>query len=87
MGIRKWDGQECQKLSNDQYKELSEYMENFIGFYEPIKPQRIKTHDLFSNDLFNLPQSSFTETIILHERERKIRNDISERQLDHYINN
>jgi len=33
--LRTWNGDECKKLSNDQYKELSAYMEDAIGFYEP----------------------------------------------------
>ena len=58
-------------------------MENLIGFYEPIKIGRIKTHNLFPNNAF--AGLTMQADNIIEERDRlkrQLKQDLFERKLD-----
>lgn len=54
MEYRQWNGEECRALDTSQYAELSEYMLNLIGVWEPVIDYSKETYYTMSGRLKSL---------------------------------
>lgn len=54
MAYRQWNGEYCRALDNSEYTELSEYMLNLIGVWEPVTDYSKESYQTMSERMKSL---------------------------------